>query len=182
LGFEPLNTIGPTFGGFNLYTEARFHDASMNQISDPRRFPFPPAVPLVALLFSWGLGKIWSFRIQWPGWLQWAGWALFASALLLVGWAIATFRRYHTTPDPRGKVSTIVTTGPFRYSRNPMYVALMLIYIGVMLVSRMGWAVIFLFPVFLTLQYLIIVPEEQHLRAAFGDDYIAYNRRVRRWL
>jgi protein-S-isoprenylcysteine O-methyltransferase Ste14 len=154
----------------------------MNQTSDPRKFPFPPAIPIAALVLSWGLGKIWPLHLAWPAWTRSLGWVVLAIALLLAGSAIATFRRHHTSPDPRGKVASIVADGPFRYSRNPMYVALMLIQTGVMLASGMGWALILLVPAFLVLQYLIIVPEEHYLQAAFGENYTAYQHRVRRWL
>ncbi len=79
-------------------------------------------------------------------------------------------------------MTTVVSDGPFRYSRNPMYVALMLIQIGVMLTSGMGWALILPVPTFLVLHYLIIVPEEHYLQATFGETYTDYQHRVRRWL
>jgi len=150
--------------------------------ADPRKFPFPPGIPLIALLLAWLLGRIWPIPIHWRGWTRWLGWFLFFSPFLLVIWANSTFRRHNTVANPLGKVTTIVTAGPYRYSRNPMYVGLLVFYVGATLAFRLPWAAILLVPVFLALQYIVIIPEERYLQAAFGDQYTAYRRRVRRWL
>src|ERR1700733_15362236 len=103
----------------------------MNQlVRDPRRFPFPPAIPIVALLLSWGLGALWPANLSWPTWTHWAGWALFVTPPVLAIAAVRTFRHHHAVIDPLGKVSTIVDSGPFRYTRNPMYLSLLVQYFG----------------------------------------------------
>jgi protein-S-isoprenylcysteine O-methyltransferase Ste14 len=154
----------------------------MDAPSDPRKFPFPPAIPILALLAGWGLGKLWPIHIAWPEWTRWAGWILFIAPFSIAIWASVTFRRHNTPVDPLGKVATIVTAGPFRFSRNPMYVTLLLSYIGGILAFRLAWSAILLVPVFLLLQYVVIVREERHLQAVFGQQYTDYQRRVRRWL
>lgn len=63
-----------------------------------------------------------------------------------------------------------------------MYVSLLLSYIGGILAFRLAWSAILLVPLFLVLQYGVIVPEERHLQAVFGQQYTDYKRRVRRWL
>jgi protein-S-isoprenylcysteine O-methyltransferase Ste14 len=149
---------------------------------DPRRFPFPPAIPIVALLVSWGLGRLWPVAGDWPMWIRWLGWALFVTPTLLAIAAVRTFRRNHTALDPRGTVTTIVASGPFRYTRNPMYLSLMILYVGGMLAFRLPWALLLLVPVFLALHFGVIIPEERHLETAFGEPYRLYRQRVRRWL
>jgi protein-S-isoprenylcysteine O-methyltransferase Ste14 len=154
----------------------------MNNATDPRKFPFPPAIPVIALLLAWWLGWTWPITVHWPEWFRWVGWLLVTAAFVLAFWAIRTFRRHETVVDPRGKVTTIVTEGPFRYSRNPIYVALLLLYIGATMIFHLIWAVALLVPVFLALQYGVIIPEEQYLTATFGEKYVLYSRSVRRWM
>jgi len=77
---------------------------------DSRKFPFPPAIPIVALFLSWIIGRLWPIEANWPTWTQWAGLILFTVPFLFAIWAIITFRRNFTVVDPRGQVTTIVTT------------------------------------------------------------------------
>lgn len=150
--------------------------------TDPRKFPFPPGIPLAGWLLGWGLGALWPIHVDWPAWTRWAGGFLFVTPWGLAIWAMMTFRRHHTPVDPLGKVTAIVTEGPFRYTRNPMYLHLMLVYIGGILLFHLIWSAILLVPVFLALRYGVIAREERHLQAAFGEEYAEYCRRVRRWL
>ncbi len=150
--------------------------------TDPRKFPFPPAIPAAGLLLGWLLGKLWPIHLPLPAWTRWIEWPLFVIAPCIAIWAVLTFRRHNTVVDPRGKVVTIVSAGPFRYTRNPMYVALMLLYIAGTLAIGNVWAAVLLVPVFLSLHYGVIMPEERYLQATFGEQYTAYQRRVRRWV
>jgi protein-S-isoprenylcysteine O-methyltransferase Ste14 len=154
----------------------------MASTTDPRRFPFPPGIPIGALLLGWGLGKIWPMHLDWPEWTRWAGWFLFIAPWFFALWAMVTFRRHKTEIDPLGKVTTIVTAGPFRFTRNPMYLSLMVFYIGGILAFRLPWSGILLLLVFLSLRYGVIAREERYLQAVFGETYTEYCRHVRRWL
>jgi uncharacterized protein YbjT (DUF2867 family)/protein-S-isoprenylcysteine O-methyltransferase Ste14 len=156
-------------------------DASQST-GDPRRFPFPPAIPVAALLLSWGVGLLWPLHLDWPLWFRWVGWVLLLTPLALAVSAVRTFRRHHTALNPRGQVTSIVASGPFRYTRNPMYLSLLVQYVGGTLTFRLPWAVILFVPVFLALHFGVILPEETHLAAAFGEPYGLYRKRVRRWL
>ena len=75
----------------------------------------------------------------------------------------------------------IVATGPFRFTRNPMYLSLLVLYVGATFAFRLPWALVLLVPVFLALHFGVIIPEEQYLEATFGEPYRSYRRRVRRW-
>jgi len=149
---------------------------------DPRRFPFPPAITVIALVLSWLAGRAWPILLSWPSWTAWVGWTLFVLPLPFAAVAVVTFRRRHTAVNPLGEVTTIVAEGPFKYTRNPMYVALVVNYLGAMLAFRFPWAALLFVPVFLALHFGVIRPEEQHLEAVFGPSYVTYKRRVRRWL
>jgi protein-S-isoprenylcysteine O-methyltransferase Ste14 len=150
--------------------------------TDPRRFPFPPGIPIVALLLGWGLGKLWPIPINWPAWTHWLGWLLFIAPWFFAFWAMATFRRHKTEVNPLGKVTTFVTAGPFRLTRNPMYLSLMVFYCGGILAFHFSWSAILLPLVLLALHYGVIMPEERHLQTLFGEQYTEYCSRVRRWL
>jgi protein-S-isoprenylcysteine O-methyltransferase Ste14 len=154
----------------------------MTSRDDPRRFPFPPAIPVIALLVSWGLGRIWPIPLVLPNWTFWLGLMLFTVPFLVAFWAFRTFSRHRTPVDPRGDVAEIVTDGPFKYSRNPMYLTLVTAYVGGALLFNLAWAWVLLIPVFLSLHFGVILPEEQYLAMKFGDPYLRYKERVRRWL
>jgi len=154
----------------------------MNRAADPRQFPFPPGIPAIALIVSWALGRAAPIPVTWPDWTRPVGWILFIVPWLFAAWAIRVFGRHGTVVDPRGNVTTIVTDGPYRYSRNPMYVTLVTAYVGGTLAFHLAWGFVLLVPVFLALHFGVIVPEEHHLAAKFGDAYTSYTRRVRRWL
>src|SRR5258708_10457251 len=150
--------------------------------SDPRKFPLPPGIPILALLLSWGLGKIWMMAIPWPAWSRWLGVALFILPFGLAVWGARTFGRHGTVVKPTGDTTQVVTSGPFKYTRNPMYLSLIVIYLGGMLLFRLPWALALLLPVVLALHFGVILPEEKYLESKFGESYVAYKRRVRRWL
>jgi protein-S-isoprenylcysteine O-methyltransferase Ste14 len=78
--------------------------------------------------------------------------------------------------------TAIVTAGPFRYSRNPIYVALTLLYLGIGMVLNALWVLLLIVPVIAVMQRGVIAREERYLERKFGDEYRRYQVRVRRWL
>jgi protein-S-isoprenylcysteine O-methyltransferase Ste14 len=110
------------------------------------------------------------------------GWLLLALGVALAVWALATFRAAGTAISPNWPTSALVTHGPFRHSRNPMYLALSLLYLGVMLLVNSVWTLLLLPFVIATLHLTVIRREERYLAAIFGISYDEYRRRVRRWL
>ena len=118
--------------------------------------------------------------LVWP-W-RWAGVLPIAGGLLLSAWAGRTFLRWKTTVRPGGSPTHLVTEGPFRFSRNPMYLALVLMLIGLAcLLGSLGpWLVI---PLFVGLINANVIPmEERKIGEIFGQEYQGYRQRVRRWL
>jgi protein-S-isoprenylcysteine O-methyltransferase Ste14 len=108
-------------------------------------------------------------------------------ALMLLGLALGilsamTFRRIGASFQVHGKSSTLVTSGPFRISRNPMYLSMLIWLAG--LAGFLGSLSTFLFPIllFLTANFMIIPLEEQDMEGVFGERYLEYKQRVRRWL
>ncbi len=99
----------------------------------------------------------------------------------LMGASARLFFRAGTSPNPTRPTTALVTGGPFRLSRNPMYVGISLVYLGVALLLDSVWAVLLTVVVVVSLDRLVIRREERFLEARFGEDYLAFKRRVRRW-
>jgi len=110
--------------------------------------------------------------------------AVFTLGLILIATGGIQFRRAGTTVNPMtpGNSSSLVMTGIYAYSRNPMYVGFLLFLIAVAIVVANIVALVFL-PLFvLAMNYLQIQPEENALEDLFGEEYRQYRKRVRRWL
>ncbi|WP_460491376.1 methyltransferase family protein [Dactylosporangium cerinum] len=111
-----------------------------------------------------------------------AGAALAGVGLLLTGGGVFGVIGHRTTIVPHHRVASLVTTGAYRLSRNPMYTGLAVIYLGVALVIGSWWPVVLWPAVLLAVHRLVIRPEERYLEQRFGPAYAEYRARVRRWL
>lgn len=107
---------------------------------------------------------------------------LFALFGLILLFALRAFRRHETTVSPYGQPVCLVTSGIFRYSRNPIYLGLLLLVLGFAVAFNSVWLMAMTLLLFLLLQSGVIKPEERLLAARFGGAYQAYTKRVRRWL
>ncbi len=110
------------------------------------------------------------------------GWLLLGGGVLLNGWFVFTMRRTDTPIDPRKPVSKLVTDGPFRYTRNPAYLSMTLIYAGVAVLRNALWAILFLPLVLYAIQRDQIEREERYMERVFGEAYLTYKTSVRRWV
>lgn len=124
--------------------------------------------------------------LRWPGVDDLAarsiGLGIGALGLLLAAWAIASMVRAGTAVRPDRGASVLVTTGPFLRFRNPIYLADVMILLGLAEATKNIWFAV-LAPLFAILvTWLAILPEERHLEARFGEDYRAYKERSRRWI
>jgi protein-S-isoprenylcysteine O-methyltransferase Ste14 len=102
--------------------------------------------------------------------------------LAIEGWAGGLFKKAGTNVVPWSPSTALVTDGPYRYSRNPMYLGFAVTYLGLALGLESGAAVILLIPALALMSWGVIGREERYLEAKFGEDYRAYRKRVRRWL
>jgi protein-S-isoprenylcysteine O-methyltransferase Ste14 len=110
------------------------------------------------------------------------GWLLLAAGLVLAGSFVSAFRRAHTPVDPGKATTVIVTTGPYRLSRNPGYLAMALAYAGIAVLTETLWAFVALLPTLILIDRGVIKREERYLERKFGEDYLRYKARTRRWL
>jgi protein-S-isoprenylcysteine O-methyltransferase Ste14 len=109
------------------------------------------------------------------------GCIVIALGIALNGSGFITFLRHRTAILPIRSAARLVTTGPYRYSRNPMYVGMAVVYIGIVILTNIAWPLVFLPVVLVALTYLVIRREERYLRGAFDSEYREYSSRVRRW-
>ncbi len=146
----------------------------------------PPYLYLGALLV--GLVATWIFPVPLVGDGITFGGRVFVGALLVAGGiAIARMGRRKlldsgTQVSPYKPSTALVTDGIYRFSRNPLYVCLTAIYLGLSLVFDSLWAMALLIPVLITMRYGVIAREEVYLEKKFGEPYRQYKQQVRRWL
>lgn len=112
----------------------------------------------------------------------WLGATVFVLALALVAWAITTMTRAGSNVPTSLPTTTIVETGPYRFTRNPIYLGMVLGLIGLALAFNSLWLLLALVPFALVIRYGVIAREEAYLERRFGDVYRRYRARVRRWL
>lgn len=96
--------------------------------------------------------------------------------------AVTAFRRASTSPKPWVPSTTLVTSGPYRFTRNPMYLGFTLVYLGVAVWANALWPLLFLPLVLLVMHHGVILREEAYMASTFGAAYEEYRSRVRRWL
>jgi protein-S-isoprenylcysteine O-methyltransferase Ste14 len=112
----------------------------------------------------------------------WLGGALFAIAIALFVWAIVTITRAGSNVPTNTPTTTIVEAGPYRFTRNPIYVAMFLGLAGLAMAFDSLWLLVVLVPFALVIRYGVVAREEAYLERKFDDVYRRYRSRVRRWL
>ena len=141
----------------------------------PRVIAWPPYIYFVFFAAGLGLDYGWSSPFM-------ADTARYPMAGAL---AVLSFQRFHGagTNVQTWKLSTaLVTEGPFRFSRNPIYLAFTLIYCGISMAADSGWVLGLVVPVLAVMRYGVIAAEEPYLEAKFGEAFRHYKGHVRRWL
>ncbi|MEL6504360.1 MAG: isoprenylcysteine carboxylmethyltransferase family protein [Pseudomonadota bacterium] len=157
----------------------------MSLEKSPNKYPLPPVLTIGMLLLCGLLDRF--LPLGWEphevtDFMRWTGGLLIVSAIAIDVWTLLTFRKHRANIMPHRAATTLITTGPFAHSRNPIYLA------NVMLVTGFGFALgsrWFLFgavALFFLLQQLAIVREEKHMAANFGGQWKDYTKLVRRWV
>lgn len=140
---------------------------------------YPPVWLAGFMAAAWGVAQV---HAPLGDALIWPGRALIALGLAAMVWAAVEFRRAQTTIIPHEMPSALVEGGPFRYSRNPIYLADLVILAGWCLSLGAPVGLLLIWPLKTVLERRFILPEEQRLEAHMGAPYRAYLDRVRRWL
>ena len=142
-----------------------------------------PPVAIGAPLLAGGLATaLWGDPVDLGGWRVSLGWALVAFFVIWNGWSLWLFGRHETGLLPGQATSAIIEEGPYRLSRNPLYIGLLALYLGLALLVPTFWGLV-LFPAAVALVFWAAIrPEERFLHDRFGAPYDEYAARVRRWL
>jgi protein-S-isoprenylcysteine O-methyltransferase Ste14 len=139
----------------------------------------------------WALAVLVGLTLQWVVSLPfmpasvpagWIGGIVFVLALALFAWAIATMTRAGSNVPTNLPTTTIVETGPYRFTRNPIYLGMFLGLVGIAIAFDNLWLLVMLVPFTLVIRYGVVAREEAYLERKFGDAYRQYRARVRRWL
>jgi protein-S-isoprenylcysteine O-methyltransferase Ste14 len=142
----------------------------------------PPLIYLAGLAVGFGLEALLP-GTSLPGAVRW----VLGGVVLIAGLAFgatfnAAFARKGTAVEPWKPTTAIVTGGPYRITRNPAYLAMALIYVGIALLSDALWVLVPLPVVLAVIDRTVIAREERYLERKFGDEYLGYKRTARRWI
>ena len=156
-------------------------------LPNPMRFLMYVPVPWVFVLNYFAGGAL---QLKWPinispnaaGISTIAGGTLFAAGAVIAGWALVIFRKNRTTTVPGKSSAKLVTWGPYRFTRNPMYVGLTCAYLGEAGLLKQIWPVLVLPLTIAYLNWTVVPVEEGRLRGDFHEQYDQYRIRVRRWI
>ena len=158
----------------------------MNDVTArPNNLPWPPIIYLAAIAVGF-LSNV-SYPLPWFGQplssiLIVLGWLMIAAFVALNISAIRAMRRAGTTVRPDRATDRLVTDGPFSFTRNPLYLAGTMLVLGIGLVSGILWFLLLAILAAFIVQKVAIEREERHLQLRFGEIYLNYARRVRRWI
>lgn len=156
----------------------------------------PPLIFLGFLFVGWGLATIGARPEAVEAGYRWLGaglglemevrrgvaLSLIIGGLLLDGMAAGLFRRRGTAVEPWKPSTVLIHEGPYRFSRNPIYVGFAITYTGLAIAMDGALALFLLLPCLAVVDQFVIQREERYLAAQFGPDYEAYRQKVRRWL
>jgi protein-S-isoprenylcysteine O-methyltransferase Ste14 len=143
---------------------------------------WPPVAIGAPLLVGWLVTQLWGDPLHLGGWRVPLGWVLVLLFVGWNGWSLWLFGRRRTGLLPGQPTNTIIEEGPYRLSRNPLYVGLLALYLGLALLAPTFWGLVLFPAAVLLVLWGSIRPEERFLRERFGALYDDYTRRVRRWL
>jgi protein-S-isoprenylcysteine O-methyltransferase Ste14 len=154
---------------------------STPETSTPSVFPWPAVLIVAVLLIGWLAGRV--YPLPWPGLddrpARVVGYGIGIAGIALVAWATVTLRRAGV--QPRQHADRLATDGPFRWRRNPIYMGHVLTFLGLAELTHNIWFAALAAAYALAVYWLAILPEERHLEQRFGQVYLDYKERTRRW-
>jgi len=143
----------------------------------------PPLLYLATVVIGWLLQFLFPINMLPAGVVTLAAGVVVLALGIVLGFAaVSTMRRAGTSPNPSQPTTAIVTSGPFRYTRNPIYLGFTLICVGIAIAANNLWVLLPLLVVLMVMTGVVIPREERYLAQKFGAAYTDYTARVRRWL
>jgi len=154
----------------------------MGEEDDHVRAVPAPLITFVTAVFGFVLGWIFPFRFLLWGVAYVVGSITVVMGLIVGCSALVAVRRAHTSLSPNKPTVALVESGVFRFSRNPMYLSMFLLYLGLAALANDFWLLPLFLVLFLSVDRMIVTREEKYLEQRFGDKYLRYEERVRRWI
>jgi protein-S-isoprenylcysteine O-methyltransferase Ste14 len=153
-----------------------------NKIDRPGVVILPPVLMVLSLLVALALHRFWPLPIGMRPLAITIGVVLSALGIGSAAWGRITLVKGGTNVSPLKAATAIVAGGPYRFTRNPLYVGVMSLFAGLSLLIGTWWGFVILIPAFLILHYGVVLREERYLERKFGEAYLSYKRTVRRYL
>ena len=149
----------------------------------PRKSRMAPTRPLmVGFLLGLACDWVWPWPLAAYKYVLPAGLFLAVLVGLSVVSLLRAFRRHETSPNPKEESAGIVDTGLFKFSRNPAYLAAGLLQAALGLLFNNAWVLLMIIPGMTVIHYVVVLREEAYLEERFGETYLDYKSRVRRWI
>lgn len=142
----------------------------------------PPIIFIGFGLFGVLINYLNPLTIIGPSWLIYLGVLIFIGSFLGFGYMINFYKKNETEIEPTKTTSKIITSGLYRYSRNPVYIILCAGPVGLGLIFMTYWAMFAFIPALIVIYFTAIKKEEQYLEKKFGQGYLDYKKKVRRWI
>jgi protein-S-isoprenylcysteine O-methyltransferase Ste14 len=145
----------------------------------------PPFLFLACLILGFVLDRVLPVSFSLPEtvpplWMAGAAFIVLGIAIFAAG--VRNFSRAATPVPSTRPVRSLVTTGVHGWSRNPIYVGMFMVYVGIGVAAQSPWILILTLPLAIVMRYGVVAREEAYLERRFGDAYRNYNARVRRWM
>src|SRR5215510_5478486 len=153
----------------------------VTQADNPGVVVRPPLLYGLALVLVLVLHWFWPMPIVGRVVAVSVGLVLVVCGVVIAIWGRRTMQAAGTNVDPHRPVTVLVKNGPFRFSRNPLYMALVFLFLGLSLVVNTWWGIVLLFPVLIIMHWGVILREERYLDQKFGASYQEYRSKVRRY-
>jgi len=141
----------------------------------------PPFIYLIALGCGIGLNYLWQLAISSADLMAYLPFLFVIPGLYFMIFSMRFFIKNNQHPDPLAPTNAIYQDGVYGFSRNPMYVGVTLVYLALSLWFNNAWMLITLIPALITMHYGVVLREEIYLEEKFGQEYLDYKTKVRRW-
>lgn len=148
----------------------------------PQVVVLPPLLYAVGFVLGLIVELIWRTHLAGPAIRFTAGSLLVIAGLLIMYSGLRAFQRAGTNIEVYRPATALVVSGPYRYARNPIYLAMTVAYLGAALLADNAWVLVLVVPIVLIMHFGVILREERYLAAKFGKTYQDYMHAVRRWL
>ncbi len=172
----------PDIAALNTPSKVKKSTKESDKPDAPEVITLPPFIVLMCLVAGIVLNWIFPMSFGESSFWGWLGFILFGLCVAGLRCSFKSFKAADTNLSPKEPTIAIVTDGLYHYSRNPIYVSFIIGFIGLSLMNDAPMMLLMVIPLFYTLALGVIIPEEEYLEEKFGDEYLDYKKKVKRWI